>query len=436
MIEPPPGAAPTGRGAASRLRCSDPACGTWLNREEGVYSCPRCGQLAELVLEIDPAGARSWRERWRARLPGRDAAGRSGVWRFSELLPSIAPGVDAVTLGEGGTPLLELPQLAAELQLEGLWVKHLGVNPTGSFKDLGMTVCVTEARVLGRGVVACASTGNTSASMAAYAARAGLRALVLVPEGQVTAAKLAQALDFGAMVVQAGETFDEAFHLLRQLAPRLNLYLANSINPFRLEGQKTAVVELLEQLDWQPPDYLILPGGNLGNVSALGKGISELADAGLITDLPHLGVVQAEGASPFHRMWAAGAEELVPEDHPETRATAIRIGRPANWPRALRALLRTRGLTAAVPDSEIETAKRRLAELGVGCEPASAASLAGLRRMRQSGQVPVGARVVLVLTGHQLKDTAYVEEHLAGLPGIRRAEPTLEGVERSLLGWL
>ncbi len=401
-----------------------------------MYSCPRCGQLAELVLEMDPEEARAWPERWRARLPGRDAAGRSGVWRFSELLPSTPAGVEAVTLGEGGTPLVELPQLAEELQLESLWVKHLGVNPTGSFKDLGMTVCVTEARALGRGVVACASTGNTSASMAAYAARAGLRALVLVPEGQVTAAKLAQALDFGAMVVQAGQTFDEAFLLLRQLAPRLNLYLANSINPFRLEGQKTAVVELLEQLDWRPPDYLILPGGNLGNVSALGKGISELADAGLVTDVPRLGVVQAEGASPFHRMWSSGAEELVPEDHPETRATAIRIGRPANWPRAMRALLRTRGLTAAVPDSEIETAKRRLAELGVGCEPASAASLAGLRRMRQSGQVPAGTRVVLVLTGHQLKDTAYVEEHLAGLPGIRRAEPTLEGVERSLRGWL
>ena len=436
MTKPTPGGIPTEPGAFSRLRCSGPACGTWLSREEGVYSCPRCGQLAELVLEVDPEVARSWPASWRERLPGRDASSRSGVWRFSELLPSTPPGVAPVTLGEGGTPLVELPQLAEELQLESLAVKHLGVNPTGSFKDLGMTVCVTEARALGREVVACASTGNTSASMAAYAARAGMRALVLVPEGQVTAAKLAQALDFGAVVVQAGDTFDEAFGLLRQLAPRLNLYLANSINPFRLEGQKTAVVELMEQLDWRPPDYLILPGGNLGNVSALGKGLSELAEAGLVAKPPHLGVVQAEGASPFHRMWSSGAEELVPEDHPETRATAIRIGRPANWPRALRALLRTRGLTAAVSDSEIETAKRRLAELGVGCEPASAASLAGLWRMRRSGQVPVGARVVLVLTGHQLKDTAYVEEHLAGLPGIRRAEPTLEGVERSLRGWL
>ncbi len=436
MTEAPAQGAPPEGGAPCGLCCSDPGCGTRLGREEGLYSCPRCGQLVELVLEMDPETARAWPARWRGRLPGREAAGRSGVWRFSELLPPTPPGVTPVTLGEGGTPLVELPQLADELRLGSLAVKHLGVNPTGSFKDLGMTVCVTEAKALDRGIVACASTGNTSASMAAYAARAGLRALVLVPEGQVSAAKLAQALDFGALVVQAGATFDAAFSILRQLAARLNLYLVNSINPFRLEGQKTAVVELLEQLDWRPPDFLILPGGNLGNVSALGKGLGELAEAGLVAELPRLGVVQAEGASPFHRMWSTGAEELVPEDRPETRATAIRIGRPANWPRALRALRRTRGLTAAVSDSEIEMAKRRLATLGVGCEPASAASLAGLRQLRRTGEVPEGARVVLVLTGHQLKDTAYVEEHLAGLPGIRRAEPTLTAVERSLRGWL
>ena len=423
-------------GAGSRLRCADPACGAFLSRADGDYSCPRCGGLVDVVLEIPPEGARGWPELWRERLPGATAADRSGVWRFAELLPALPEGRLPVTLAEGRTPLVELPQLADELSLGSLAAKHLGVNPTGSFKDLGMTVCVSEAQALGRAVVACASTGNTSASMAAYAARAGLRALVLVPKGQVSAAKLAQALDFGALVVQAGDTFDQAFTLLRELASRLGLYLVNSTNPFRLEGQKTAVVELLEQLGWQPPDYLVLPGGNLGNVSALGKGLGELAAAGLVATLPHLVVVQAEGASPFHRMWSSGAAELTPELRPETSATAIRIGRPANWPRARRALVQTSGLTAAVTDLEIERAKRRLAAAGVGCEPASAASLAGLVRLCQAGQIPKGARVVLILTGHQLKDTAYVEAHLEGLPGIRQAEPSLQGVQRVLEGWL
>ncbi len=418
------------------LRCSDPACARRVDRDTATYSCPGCGGLLELSYDLSPERAQDWPGVWRGRLPGGADHDRSGVWRFRELLPLFPDPSVAVSLGEGRTPLIEVPSVAASVGVAELAVKHLGVNPTGSFKDLGMTVCVTEAVRRGVKVVACASTGNTSASMAAYAARAGLRALVLVPRGAVSGAKLAQALDFGALVVEAGSSFDEAFALLRAIVEQLGLYLVNSVNPFRLEGQKTVAVELLEQRGWRPPDYVVLPGGNLGNVSALAKGLLELWEVGLLSRMPRLVVVQAEGASPFHRMWSGGRRELTPELEPATRATAIRIGNPANWPRARRALERTEGLTEAVSDLEIESAKRELADSGIGCEPASAASLAGLRKLVATGQIEAGADVVLILTGHQLKDTDYVGEHLSGRPGIRSAEPSVEGVGAALRGWL
>jgi threonine synthase len=285
-----------------------------------------------------------------------------------------------------------------------LSIKHQGNNPTGSFKDLGMTACITQAAAVGSRVTACASTGNTSASMAAYAARAGMKAVVFVPAGKISAAKLAQALEFGAFVVEIGENFDQAFSMLRLLTEEMGLYLVNSINPFRLEGQKTILCEILEQRDWRVPDYIVVPGGNLGNVSAIGKGLLELKQLGLVDKLPRLVVTQAEGANPFYTMLATGAQEIVPVTEPNTAATAIRIGDPVNWRKALRAIRATDGLCESVTDDQIFEAKAALARDGVGCEPASAASVAGIRKLVHAGRIEPGAEVVAVLTGHQLKD--------------------------------
>ncbi len=393
--------------SAARLRCGEPACGRPAQRDSATSVCSACGGLLEFVYDLQPES--DWRQLWRSRLTAGGAPDRSGVWRFRELLPDFDTSA-LVTLGEGGTPMPAVSATAAWAGVARLSVKHLGANPTGSFKDLGMTVTISEAKRLGRTVVACASTGNTSSSMAAYASRAGLRSVVFVPRGAVSRAKLAQALDFGCLILEAGETFDQAFSALRELAPEFGLYLVNSVNPLRIEGQKTAGLEILEQRQWHAPDLISLPGGNLGNCSALGKGLRELRDLGWLDRMPRILVVQAEGACPFHRMWRDRAAELEDEPHPTTRATAIRIGRPANWRRARRVLEMSDGLTAAVSEREIEEAKHQLAGEGIGCEPASATAVAGIRQLRSRGEIAEDADVVAILTGHQLKDTDYITE--------------------------
>jgi len=417
----------------SRLICSEPSCGREIDRGAAATSCPECGGLLEFVYDPSQLPPTHLVDSFRSRRASGAALDRSGVWRFRELLPDFEEkGV--VTLGEGGTPMPDAPRTAEWAGVARLAIKHQGTNPTGSFKDLGMTVCLSEAVRLGRTVAACASTGNTSASMAAYAARAGLQAVVFVPRGSVSRAKLAQAEDFGALVMDVGGNFDEAFAMLRKAAPELDLYLVNSINPLRLEGQKTLLFEILEQRGWRAPDVIALPGGNLGNCSAIGKGLRELSALGLLDRMPSLAVVQAEGACPFHTMWRSGASELVPLAAPETRATAIRIGSPANWRRARRALELTDGMTAAVSDEEIQLAKRQLASEGIGCEPASAAAVAGVRQLRASGLISSGADVVAVLTGHQLKDTDYILESAVSGDG---PEPSSRrAVRERLARWL
>jgi threonine synthase len=397
------------------LKCIDPGCGrahelTWTKPKCGI-----CGNLLDVVYEFDRIQPATLRERWRARLASMDAADRSGVWRFRELLPFLPAGTAPVTLGEGGTPQVDAPRAGSWAGGVRLSAKHLGGNPTGSFKDLGMTACVTGAMAAGVLVVACASTGNTSSSMAAYAARAGLAAVMIVPYQGIAEAKLAQALEFGARVIEVRGSFDDAFRLLGVIAAERGLYVVNSINPLRLEGQKTAVAELLEQRNWVTSDFLVLPGGNLGNVSAMGKGLRELRDLGVIERAPRLVVVQAEGAAPFYRHWHT-QQPLQPVEHPETEASAIRIGRPANWPKARREIQWTDGLVECVSDLEIEEAKAALAGDGIGCEPASAATVAGVRKLRRSGSIPPDADVIVVLTGHQLKDPDYILRHCAG-PG-------------------
>jgi threonine synthase len=309
-----------------------------------------------------------------------------------------------VTLREGNTPLYELPQSSRATGISRLCAKHQGMNPTGSFKDAGMTVAATFARQAGYRWVACASTGNTSASMAAYAARGGMRSLVLVPEGKISWSKLSQALDYGALTCQLRTDFDGCLRLLQELVKRSPVYQLNSINPFRLEGQKTLALELLEQLEWQPPDHIIVPGGNLGNSSAIGKALLEMLEIGLISRLPKLSVIQAEGANSLVRtLREAGGKHLV-SVQAETRATAIRIGNPASWEKAVKVLQATGGACEQVSELEIAQAKAEIGAEGIGCEPASAVTLAGLKKLLRVGFVKPEETVVLVLTGNLLKD--------------------------------
>ena len=420
----------------SVLRCSDPACSLESQNREISYSCVSCGGLLEVAYDFEGAAPDDWPRLWRSRLGSESEPDRSGVWRFRELLPFLSLEQTPVSLGEGGTPLVRAARSASWAGLDQLWVKQQGANPTGSFKDLGMTSCISHGVSVGATAVACASTGNTSASMAAYAARAGLPALLFVPEGAVSAAKLAQAIDFGARVVETGSNFDQAFMQLRQVAEELGWYVVNSINPYRLEGQKTVVVEILEQRQWRVPDYLLVPGGNLGNVSAIGKGLLELAALGLITRIPRVVVVQAERSNPFFRLWSSGQDKLEALLDPQTRASAIRIGNPANWAKALRVLRWTEGSCESVSDQEIAAAKEALGQDGVGCEPASAATVAGLRGLRQSGRIDADADVVALLTGHQLKDTQYIlEERNASIHKLR-LEPDPSNAARQVSRWL
>ena len=399
--------------ATFRFRCI--GCGSVNASAAQDFRCADCGNL----LEITDA---SWNSRnptalktlWRERRTLNEAIDLSGVWRFREFLPTPQSEQEIVTLREGNTPLYELPQSSRLTGVPRLYAKHQGLNPTGSFKDAGMTVAATFARQAGYRWVACASTGNTSASMAAYAARGGMRSLVLVPEGKISWSKLSQALDYGALTCQLRTDFDGCLRLLQELVRQAPVYQLNSINPFRLEGQKTLAFELLEQLDWEPPDHIIVPGGNLGNSSAIGKALLEMRSVGLIARLPKLSVIQAEGANALVRtLRESGGKRLV-SMQPETRATAIRIGNPASWEKAVKVLQATGGACEQVSEIEIALAKAEIGAEGIGCEPASAVTLAGLKKLLQQGFVKPEETVVLVLTGSLLKDPDYTMEFHRG----------------------
>jgi len=404
------------------------SCGARVSELEASTTCAECGGLLELehVVAVGPMALRAaFAERHRA-LRGPDA---SGVWRYRELvLPSVS--LDAiVSHPEGNTPLLEsraVSRWAGFERADRLLIKHEGHNPTGSFKDRGMTVAMTQARRSSARAVACASTGNTSASLAAYAARAELPALVFVPKGKVAAGKLAQTIAYGARTLFVRGGFDECLTLARAASAELGIHLLNSVNPFRIEGQKTIVFELLEQLDWNAPDWIALPAGNLGNTSAFGKALREARDIGLIDRLPRLCAVQAEGAAPFARSFEDNFAERISVD-PETVATAIRIGAPASWNRAVRAIRETNGVVTSVSDDEILEAKAVIDAAGIGCEPASAASVAGVTKLRASGVIGADAQVCAVLTGHVLKDPdAVTSYHAKTEPRRRHANPPTE----------
>ena len=405
--------APRPQQTLSQLRCI--GCAALSGQAAQNFRCPTCGDLLEIVYSgwksadgiqanLGPAGLKNlWRQRKLSALP----LDQSGVWRFREVLPALADWQAMISLREGNTPLYELPGCARSVGMQRLYGKHQGMNPTGSFKDTGMTVAASFARQEGFRWVACASTGNTSASMAAYAARGGMHSLVLIPEGQISWGKLSQALDYGALTCQLKTDFDGCVQVLNEVVQRMPVYLLNSVNPYRLEGQKTAALELLEQFDWQIPDHVIVPGGNLANSSALGKAFLEMKDLGLISRLPRISIIQAEGANPLVRtLREAGGKELV-RVRAETMATAIRIGNPASWKKAMRVLQATDGTVEQVSEVEIAAAKAEIGADGIGCEPASAVTLAGLKKLVKQGFVQPNQTVVLILTGHLLKDPEF-----------------------------
>ncbi|MCU0650480.1 MAG: threonine synthase [Gemmatimonadaceae bacterium] len=370
------------------------------------------GGLLEIMHATTDTGA-MLRARFAARCCMRGAVSRaedlSGVWRFRELVMPTA-GDAIVSHPEGNTPLLGRDRLRAFTGADGLLIKHEGHNPTGSFKDRGMTVGVTQAKRVGARAVACASTGNTSASLASYAANAGIPALVFVPDGQIALGKLTQTLAYGARTLMVRGDFDRCLALVQEASASLGIYLVNSINPWRIEGQKTIVFELLEQLGWIAPDFLVLPAGNLGNTAAFGKALREARALGLIDRVPRLVSVQAEGANPFFRGFADDfATRHRVEAH--TIATAIKIGDPASWDRAVQGIRESDGLVLSVSDEEILAAKVVIDATGVGCEPASAASVAGVRQLVARGVVQPSHSVVAVLTGHVLKDPGILVQY-------------------------
>jgi threonine synthase len=355
-----------------------------------------------------------------SRRASRAAIDQSGVWRFREFVMDVA--TDAIiTHPEGSTRLY---------QRNGIFFKHEGENPTGSFKDRGMTVAITQARRVGARAVACASTGNTSASLAAYAAQAGMRAIVFMPSGKVSGGKIAQTLAYGATALQVRGDFDAAMQLVRESCDKLGIYLVNSINPFRIEGQKTIVWELLQDLEWNAPDWIVVPAGNLGNTSAFGKALREAHASGWIATMPRLASIQASGANPFFRSYG----EAFARRHKvaaETIASAIRIGDPVSHDKAVDAIRSTNGIVEEVTDQELMAAKREIDEMGIGCEPASATTLAGVTKLRATNVMKSDERIVCVLTGHVLKDS---DAALANVPKERVIEidATISAVERAL----
>lgn len=404
---------------AAHLECVH--CGTTFPAQDDLYACEECGDGIRVVLEMQGLSYDDLRARWRDR-PFR-------LWRYRELLPVTG---EEVSLDEGGTPLLRLGLLREAAEDVALFAKNEGLNPTGSFKDRGMTVGVTRARNLGRTRVICASTGNTAASLAAYASRAGMECIVLVPSGGIAKGKLAQALFNGARVVPLQGTFDDAMRIVLDLSEELDAYVLNSINPYRLEGQKTAAFEVFEQLGGVVPDWVVCPVGNGGNIAAYWKGFEELFRLRAIGRLPRLVGVQAEGASPIADAILGGRDAIEPVAEPTTVASAIRIGNPANWRKTMKAIRESDGMAVKLPDAAILEAQALLARReGLFVEPASAASVAGALQLAKGGVFEPGERVVAVCTGHGLKDP---DAALRAFPELPPVEPNVDAIVAAISG--
>jgi threonine synthase len=433
-------------------RCIAADCGETYALNDARVACGRCGELLDVAYDWDraevPDSLKAYEHKWARR---DDPLCFSGVWRFRELLP-FAPPEKIVTVGEGQTLLQRADAVARYVGLNAgrLFLQYEGMNPSGSFKDNGMTAAFTHAHMIGAKRAACASTGNTSASLAVYCSVTGLmKAVIFVGSGKIAYGKLSQALEYGALTVQILGDFDDAMARVKEVAGELGIYLVNSVNPFRLEGQKTIMYRVLEALRWETPDWIVVPGGNLGNSSAFGKAFAELRELGLVDRVPRLAVINAAGANTLYELfekrglrWNAGRPDtaIVEAYHGEldeskrkadTIASAIEINRPVNLGKCLRALETCDGVVREVDDQAILDAKAKVGAGGFGCEPASAASVAGAKQLRAEGVIGADERVVCILTGHQLKDpTATVAYHSAdqemfnsvlGKRGVRRA---------------
>jgi len=372
-------------------------CKTVYDIDEIIYFCKKCGDILEIKFDDNELAENLKNSEWK-KTP-------LSVWRYRNFMP-IHETTKLVTLNEGGTGLHSSPRLAEEIGLKEVYVKNEGENPTGSFKDRGMTVGVTKAVELGARHVICASTGNTSASLAAYAARAGIKCTVLIPSGKIAYGKLSQAMIHGAKVLQVRGNFDQALEFVLKLAEKhKSIYLLNSINPFRIEGQKSLGYEICEQLNNQAPDRIVIPVGNAGNISAVWKGLTEFHKLGFIKKLPKMTGIQAAGSAPIAQAIKANSDKIVPVEHPETIATAIRIGAPVSWKKAVNAIRESGGTAETVTDEEILEAQKTLARFeGIFVEPASASSIAGLKKLVKNGVIARDERVVCITTGHGLKD--------------------------------
>jgi threonine synthase len=433
-------------------RCISPKCGETFSVEQVLTSCPKCGDLLDVRYEWDrielPEKLSDFQQMWSRRNEPRRF---SGVWRFHELLPFAKPDA-IVTVGEGQTLLQKADQVGEYVGMQPgqLFLQYEGMNPSGSFKDNGMTAAFTHAKATGAKQAACASTGNTSASLAMYCSvTRAMRAIIFIGSGRISYGKLSQALDYGALTVQITGDFDDAMVRVRETCEELGIYLVNSVNPFRLEGQKTIMFRVLEALNWEIPDWIVVPGGNLGNSSAFGKAFMELKEIGYIDRVPRLAIINAAGADTLHELherrnvrWLDGEGSMAAADaysiemdeenrKASTIASAIEINRPVNLRKCLRALEFCDGVVRHVNDQEILDAKAKVGAGGMGCEPASAASVAGAKLLRDQGVISSSDRVVCILTGHLLKDpTATVAYHttdqakfneVLGKRGVRRA---------------
>ena len=446
---------------AAFQQCINPACQTQYAVEQTKVACEKCGSLLDILYDWDrtavPKSFKYFEDRWATK--GTQLGGRldfSGVWRFRELMPFYRTEDDVVTIGEGRTVLQNAELLAREMNMKPgkLLLQYEGLNPSGSFKDNGMTAAFTHARIVKAQKVACASTGNTSASLAMFASFAQMKGIVFIGSGKISLGKLSQALDYGAMTLQINGDFDACLRRIRHIAvemPQIGIYLMNSVNPFRLEGQKSIMYRILEARDWEPPDWIIVPGGNLGNCSAFGKAFAEMKMLGLIKKIPRLAVINASGANTLQVLynerklrWNSGKYDVtIPQNYyatmdennvnAHTVASAIEIGRPVNLPKALRALDTMDGVVREVTDHEILEHRAMVARWGFGCEPASGASVAGLRKLREEQVIGADDTVVCILTGHELKDPNVTVQYHTGIDMKMAQEMAIAGTPHGIL---
>jgi len=415
-------------------------CGKKYGLDEVRYNC-ECGGILDVRRDLKKLDGAQLKQLWESRWGLKRGVLSSGVWRYKELILDL-PEDRIVTRQEGNTRLYDAGKAGQYAGLKHFLLKHEGENPTGSFKDRGMTCGTTAAVYYGAQSVACASTGNTSASMASYAAVSGLKSIIFIPEGKIAYGKLAQALAFGGVTLQIEGNFDDAMTLVQDVCAKLNIYLLNSINPFRIEGQKAIGFEILQQLDWQVPDWFVIPGGNLGNNTALSKGMQELYELGIIHKIPRIAVIQAAGADPLYKMWKNHTSYQAVKN-PETIATAIKIGNPVSWEKSLRGLQWSNGVVEEVTEQEIMDAKAMVDAAGIGAEPASCCSVAGAKKLVDAGVIDPDATVVGILTGNVLKDPdaviGYHKDELRnrGIVGTyanhpMQIKPTLDAVRKAL----